>query len=130
MFGNKSIAVLSAIGFLSTTSAQNTTTTGVITQDTVFYGQSPPHYPSPQVANNGLFAESVVKAKLLVGKMTLEEKVNLTGGVTNPTNGCGGNIPAVARLGFPGLCLTDGPTGVRGQDLVNGYAAGIHTGAR
>ena len=130
MFGDKSLVALSAIGLLSTALAQNTTTNGTITQDTVFYGRSPPRYPSPEVSKNGLFAESVAKARQLVSQMTLEEKVNITGGVTNPSNGCGGNIPAVPRVGFPGLCLQDGPAGVRGTDFVNGYAAGIHTGAR
>ncbi|KAI5257998.1 putative glycosyl hydrolase [Aureobasidium subglaciale] len=44
----------------------------------------------------------------LVAQMTLEEKVNLTGGI-RANNSCGGNIPSVDRLGFPGMCLADGP---------------------
>jgi hypothetical protein len=55
-------------------------------------------------------------------------QVNLTAGVT-ASNGCSGNIPAIARLGFPGLCLNDAGNGVRGPDLVNAYASGISVGA-
>lgn len=61
--------------------------------------------------------------------MTLEEKVNVTGGAP-ANNSCGGNIPPVQRVGFPGMCLADGPSGVRAAEKVNGYPAGIHTGAR
>lgn len=65
----------------------------------------------------------------MVGEMTLEEKVSLTGGVRS-TNGCAGTIPGIRRLDFPGMCLHDAGQGVRNADFVNAYPAGIHVGAR
>lgn len=61
--------------------------------------------------------------------MTNEEKQNITtgGGVT--TNGCAGFSPGVSRLGYPGMCYDDGPSGTRATEMANGYAAGIHTGS-
>ncbi|CAP96229.1 putative beta-glucosidase M [Penicillium chrysogenum] len=100
----------------------------VVHQDTHFYGQSPPIYPSPEISGTGGWNE-FSKAQALVLQMTLEEKTSLTGGYPNETSGCGGNIPAIARLGFPGMCLQDGPNGVRAADFVNGYPSGIHVGA-
>ena len=61
--------------------------------------------------------------------MTLEEKLNVTGGHTNPANTCSGNTGSVPRLGWPGLCLQDAGNGVRAADLTNSYPSGIHVGA-
>jgi beta-glucosidase len=102
----------------------------VVHQDTHFYGQSPPIYPSPEISGTGGWNDAFSKAQALVLQMTLEEKTSLTGGYPNETSGCGGNIPAITRLGFPGMCLQDGPNGVRAADFVNGYPSGIHVGAR
>lgn len=52
-----------------------------------------------------------------------------TGGGGAPTNGCAGFSPGVARLGYPGMCFADGPSGTRATERVNGYAAGVSTGA-
>ena len=60
--------------------------------------------------------------------MTLEEKVNVTGGF-NSTNVCSGNAGSVPRLGWPGMCLQDAGNGVRATDLVNSYPSGLHVGA-
>lgn len=65
----------------------------------------------------------------MVGKMTLEEKVNMTSGVSRNT-GCSGNIAAIERVGFPGMCLSDSGNSLRATDLVNGYPSGISVGAR
>lgn len=56
-------------------------------------------------------------------------QINLTAGYSSTTNGCAGNIAAVPRLGFPGICLQDASNGIRGSDFVSGYASGIHVGA-
>jgi beta-glucosidase len=60
--------------------------------------------------------------------MSNEEKTNLTSGQTGST-GCLGTSGGAKRVAFPGLCLQDGPTGVRGTDMVSSYPAGIHIGA-
>lgn len=101
----------------------------IITSDTDFYGQSPPVYPSPNMTGAGAWTDSYNKAVTLVASMTLAEKINLTAGVS-ARNGCSGNIPAVARVGFPGLCLSDAGNGLRNTDFVSSWPSGIHVGAR
>lgn len=44
-------------------------------------------------------------------------------------NACSGNIPAIQRLGFPGLCLSDAGNGLRATDFVSGWPSGISVGA-
>ncbi|KAI0016551.1 glycoside hydrolase family 3 protein [Xylariomycetidae sp. FL0641] len=107
----------------------------LITDDTHFYGQSEPVYPSPKGSGTGNWADSYKKATDFVNQLTTEEKVGLASGVSSSTgttgtlNGCSGNIAAIDRLGFPGLCLTDAGQGVRATDFVSGYPSGIHVGA-
>lgn len=49
--------------------------TGVITEDSYFYGQSPPSYPGPNATGTGAWADAYTKANALVSQLTLEEKV-------------------------------------------------------
>ncbi|RMD40563.1 hypothetical protein DV735_g4575, partial [Chaetothyriales sp. CBS 134920] len=98
-----------------------------ILDDTVFYGQSP-DAPAPIANGTGMWAEAFAKAQATVAELTLEEKVNLTGGISVP-NGCSGNIPGIEHVGFEGMCLTDAGNGVRATDFVNGWPSGIHVGA-
>ncbi|KAI1503492.1 glycoside hydrolase superfamily [Biscogniauxia marginata] len=100
----------------------------VVTDDTFFYGQSPPVYPSPQGAGLGDWAESYSKAQALVSEMTLEEKVGLTGGISADSS-CSGIIPPIDRLNFTGLCLSDAGNGLRTTNFVSSWAAGISVGA-
>ena len=76
----------------------------------------------------GQWAISFNKAAALVQNMTLDERVSLTTGVSAP-NGCSGNIPAIERLNFTGLCLSDAGNGVRNTDFVSSWPSGIHVGA-
>ncbi|EFX04489.1 beta-glucosidase [Grosmannia clavigera kw1407] len=100
----------------------------LIEEDSYFYGLSPPVYPTPNTSGTGSWALAYSKAKAFVAKLTLEEKVNLTAGIT-PTTGCSGSVPAIPRLDFPGLCLTDAGNGVRGTDFVSAWPSGLHVGA-
>ncbi|KAF7596190.1 hypothetical protein BBP40_002720 [Aspergillus hancockii] len=93
------------------------------------YGRSEPVYPTPETSGLGDWDEAFAKAKTLVGQMTDEEKNNITYGYSSTTNGCGGTSGGVPRLGFPGMCLQDAGNGVRGTDMVNSYASGVHVGA-
>lgn len=104
-------------------SAQN-----IITSDDVFYGQSPPVYPSPAGTGLGNWKDAYSKALDFVGQLTLEEKVGLTGGIRGD-NLCSGNIAPIPRLNFSGLCLSDGPNGVRSTNLVSSWPSGISVGA-
>ncbi|KAH6610843.1 glycoside hydrolase family 3 protein [Trichoderma cornu-damae] len=100
----------------------------VITDDSHFHGQSPPVYPSPDMVGGNEWEAAFQKAKALVGQMTLEEKVNLTAGVAAGST-CSGTIPAIERLNFPGMCLSDAGNGLRNADFVSGFPSGIHVGA-
>ncbi|KAK7991659.1 beta-glucosidase [Apiospora saccharicola] len=82
-----------------------------IAEDAFFYGQSEPVYPTPQMASNGPWAGAVSRAKEMVAQMTLEEKVNLTGGAT-------------VENGW--LCLADAGNGVRATDYVHSWPSGMH----
>ncbi|KAI1178126.1 beta-glucosidase M [Nemania sp. FL0916] len=107
----------------------------VVTDDTFFYGQSEPVYPSPPTQGTGAWADAYNKAVKFVNQLTIEEKASLASGVTSSTgttgtlNGCSGNIAAIERMNFTGLCLTDAGQGVRATDFVSGYPSGIHVGA-
>jgi beta-glucosidase len=70
-------------------------------------------YPSPWAVGGDGWDEAIAKANDFVGQMTLVEKVNLTTGTGWEADLCVGNTGSVPRLGFRGLCLEDGPLGVR-----------------
>jgi beta-glucosidase len=61
-------------------------------------------------------------------QLNITEKAGLlTGNLLNLT--CGGIINAIPRVDFPGLCLQDGPAGIRTADLASVFTAGISIGA-
>ncbi|KAI5860125.1 glycoside hydrolase family 3 protein [Durotheca rogersii] len=107
----------------------------LITDDTFFYGQSEPVYPSPAMTGVGPWADAYNKAVTFVRQLTIEEKAGLASGIFSSTgssgtlNGCSGNIAAIPRMNFSGLCLNDAGQGVRATDFVSGYPSGIHVGA-
>ncbi|KAK4187432.1 putative beta-glucosidase M [Podospora australis] len=92
------------------------------------YGLSPPVYPSP--TGNGStsvqWSSAYAMAHALVSQMTVEEKVNITHGWPGI---CVGNTGEVPRLGIPALCFADAPDGIRGQEFVSAFPAGIHVAA-
>jgi beta-glucosidase len=68
------------------------------------------------------------KADALIAQLNITEKAGLlTGNLRNLT--CGGIINAIPRVDFPGLCLQDGPSGIRTADLASVFSAGISIGA-
>ncbi|KAL2864308.1 beta-glucosidase [Aspergillus lucknowensis] len=93
------------------------------------YGRSEAVYPSPEIKGRGAWTTAYEKAQSLVARMTDEEKNNITYGYASTTTGCGGTSGSAPRVGFPGMCLQDAGNGVRGTDLVNAYASGLHVGA-
>ncbi|OIW24701.1 glycosyl hydrolase family 3 N terminal domain-containing protein [Coniochaeta ligniaria NRRL 30616] len=96
--------------------------------ETPFYGRSPPVYPSPLAngTSSSAWTAAYARAKALVAQMTTEEKANVTHGWPGI---CVGNTGAVPRLELPSLCFADGPDGIRGQEFVSAFPAGIHVGA-
>lgn len=93
------------------------------------YGQSEPWYPSPKGGTLREWKESYAKAAELVKQMTLVEKVNITTGTGWQMGPCVGNTGPVDRLGFPSLCLQDGPLGLRFVDNATSFPAGVTVGA-
>ncbi|KAK3682270.1 glycoside hydrolase superfamily [Podospora appendiculata] len=92
-----------------------------------YYGRSPPVYPSPPAnGSSPLWAAAHARAQNLTSQLTLPELVNLTRGFPGP---CVGNTGAVPRLSIPSLCFYDGPSGIRGQEFVSAFPAGIHVAA-
>ena len=58
--------------------------------------------------------QSSAKVDRLLAAMTLDEKIAMLHGATDPQSfGQAGYLPGVPRLGIPALRLTDGPAGVR-----------------
>lgn len=74
----------------------------------------------------GGWEEAVAKAKSFLSQLTLEEKSSLVTGTPGP---CVGNIIAIPRLGFPGLCLQDGPLAIRVVDYASVFPAGVSAAA-
>ncbi|GAB5588478.1 hypothetical protein Unana1_03378 [Umbelopsis nana] len=73
--------------------------------------------------------QAITKAKDMVAKLTLEEKVNMTTGVGWQEGHCLGNTPAIPRLNFTGLCLQDSPAGIRFTKGISVFPSGINTAA-
>ena len=109
------------------------------------YSSSPPVYPSRKSSTRQLLWERECHANLLVAnatgidweaafqqasdfvsQLTLEEKAQLVTGTTGP---CVGNIRAIPRLGFEGLCLQDGPLAIRQADYASVFPAGLTVAA-
>jgi beta-glucosidase len=61
--------------------------------------------------------------------MTNDEKNRITYGYRSNTTGCSGTSYGAPRVGFSGIRLQDAGQGIRGAELVNAYASGIHAGA-
>ncbi|KAI6784988.1 uncharacterized protein J7T54_008082 [Emericellopsis cladophorae] len=90
------------------------------------YGHSPAVYPSPNATGTGGWEEAVAKARDFVSQLTLEEKADMVTGTPGP---CVGNIVAIPRLGFKGLCLHDGPLAIRVADYASVFQAGVSAAA-
>ncbi|KAL2674183.1 glycoside hydrolase 3 [[Neocosmospora] mangrovei] len=87
-----------------------------------------PSRPAAPGSGKGIWKNAYASARDFVALLTLEEKVNITGGV-DTDNVCAGNTGSVPRLGWPGMCLHDAGNGVRATDLVNSYPSALHVGA-
>lgn len=94
--------------------------------------------PFPWAATRGIneWESAIAKARQYMAdnEMTVEEKVILTTGVGWQNKGyqgraCVGNIPPIERIGFKGLCLQDGPAGVRFTDGVSVFPSGVSVAA-
>ncbi|KAH8812633.1 beta-glucosidase [Xylogone sp. PMI_703] len=73
------------------------------------------------------WATAQQKADAFLAKLNLTEKVGITTGTGNGP--CIGNIAPIERIGFAGLCMSDGPAAVNRQDLVSIFPAGLTAAA-
>ncbi|KAF2261252.1 hypothetical protein CC78DRAFT_608618 [Lojkania enalia] len=70
------------------------------------------------------------KAVYFVSQLNNTEKIGLvTGSYSSPNLPCVGTIGAIKRLGFKGLCLSDGPSGYARSDGTSVFPSGITTAA-
>ncbi|KAG6202137.1 hypothetical protein E4U35_005425 [Claviceps purpurea] len=118
---------LSGLAVLVARAAAAAARDDVVTSDTFFYGQIA--IACSEMTGGSEWATAHGKAKALVAKISLLERVSLTGGAFSKT-GCSGTIAPIPRLNFSGMCLSDSGNGLRNTDLVNAYPAGLHVGAR
>ncbi|KAM0346671.1 hypothetical protein ACHAPU_005383 [Fusarium lateritium] len=88
------------------------------------YGHSP-SFPANNATGKG-WEDAFVKAQEFVSQLTLEEKADMVTGTPGP---CVGNIIAIPRLGFNGLCLHDGPLSIRVADYASVFPAGVSAAA-
>lgn len=79
-------------------------------------------YTTANATASGDWEEAYAKAQKFVAKLTIDEKADIVTGQPGP---CVGNIVAIPRLGFPGLCLQDGPLSIRVADYASVFAAGV-----
>ncbi len=69
------------------------------------------------------------KAGSAMAKLSQNDKVNLVSGIGWNKGPCVGNTGAVGSIGFPSLCLQDGPLGVRFGTGVTAFTPGIMAAA-
>ncbi|KAI5807721.1 family 3 glycoside hydrolase [Peziza echinospora] len=86
--------------------------------------------PSPFGGSDKAWKDAYDKARVLVGKMSLLEKVNVTTGIGWSMGPCVGNTGETGvGVGFPSLCLQDGPLGIRYTNPVTAFPAALTTAA-
>ncbi|KAI0164574.1 glycoside hydrolase family 3 protein [Xylariaceae sp. FL1272] len=71
------------------------------------------------------WAAAYTKANAALAKLSASDKINIVTGVGWNKGPCVGNTPAISSVGYPQLCLQDGPLGVRYAKSVNAFTPGI-----
>jgi beta-glucosidase len=62
-------------------------------------------------AGDGDWASAYSKAATALAQLSNTDKVGLATGLGWQKGGCVGNVAAIESIGFPELCLQDGPLG-------------------
>ncbi|KAG5362955.1 putative beta-glucosidase A [Yarrowia sp. B02] len=87
---------------------------------TALAASSPGWYPTPEIGTiDNDWTDALDQSLEILAQLTLPEKVNITTGTGWMGGACVGNTGSVPRLGLKGLCLQDGPLGIRLADFVN-----------
>ncbi|KAG9189341.1 beta-glucosidase [Alternaria panax] len=85
--------------------------------------------PSDQpVSKNavGNWDDAYTKATAALAKLSQNEKIGIVTGVGWQKGPCVGNTKAAGSIGYPSLCLQDGPLGVRYVQGATAFSAAIH----
>ncbi|KAI1332325.1 beta-glucosidase 1 [Xylariaceae sp. FL0255] len=75
------------------------------------------------------WAAAYAKANASLAKLSSSDKINIVTGVGWNKGPCVGNTPSISSIGYPELCLQDGPLGVRYGTGVNAFTPGIQAGS-
>jgi beta-glucosidase len=111
------------------TGSTTSTTTTTTTTTTPGGGTTTTRAATPTSNVSPAWQSALAKASSAVSKLSLADKVNLATGTGWQNGKCVGNILPISSIGFPGLCLEDGPVGVRSADLVSVFPAAINVAA-
>jgi beta-glucosidase len=85
-----------------------------------------PDLPPANATGAGGWYAAFQKASASTAQLNLTEKAFLVTGVEGP---CVGNIAAIPRIGFKGLCLQDGPLAIRVVSYASVFPAGVSAAA-
>lgn len=69
------------------------------------------------------------KAEAALAKLSQSEKLGVVTGVGWENGPCVGNTQNVSSIGYPSLCLQDGPLGIRFVQKVTAFPAGVNAAA-
>ncbi|KAM0283986.1 hypothetical protein ACHAQH_002181 [Verticillium albo-atrum] len=78
--------------------------------------------------NNAAWDAAYAKAEAALEKLTQEEKVGIVTGIgwnQAPNGPCIGNTSPVSSIGYPSLCLHDGPLGVRWGKSITAFTPAV-----
>lgn len=88
------------------------------------------HFAHSLIRAHSAWEEATRKAEDFVAQLSTVEKIGLvSGGYSQPGLPCVGAIGPVQRLGFDGICFSDGPAGYARSDGVSVFASGITAAA-
>ncbi|KAF1942285.1 hypothetical protein EJ02DRAFT_444230 [Clathrospora elynae] len=74
----------------------------------------------------GTWDDAYTKATAALAKLSQNDKLGIVTGVGWQGGNCVGNTKAASSIGYPSLCLQDGPLGVRYIQGATAFSAGIH----
>ena len=122
-------------GSAATNSSRATTSTSVITTSGSVPGSSTTRASSSTVSSSapsssasggdGAWSAAYSKARTALANLSNQDKVNIVTGIGWTKGPCVGNTAAVSSIGYPSLCLQDGPLGVRYPSGVTAFPAGL-----
>ncbi|KAI1851572.1 hypothetical protein JX265_012346 [Neoarthrinium moseri] len=71
------------------------------------------------------WAAAYEKANSALAKLSTNDKINIVSGIGWNKGPCVGNTAAISSIGYPQLCLQDGPLGIRYGTSVTAFTPGI-----